>query len=84
LSKAISQFLYGTLKGLPEDKHLRIRVVDGKLKFEFHGAKVASNAGLLAFCELDEAFRLTEKGSTVLSNSRRGKNTQHTILAMLR
>ena len=57
---------------------------DGKLRLEFHGAKITSDAGLLAFRELDEAFRLTEKGSTVLSDCRRGKNTQHTILAMLR
>ncbi len=38
----------------------------------------------LAFRELDEAFRLTERGSTVLSDGRRGKNTQHTMLATLR
>ena len=57
---------------------------DGKLKLEFHGAKITSDAGLLAFRELDEAFRLTEKGSTVLSDCRRGRNTQHTMLAMLR
>ncbi len=57
---------------------------DGKLKLEFHGANVTSDAGLLAFRELDEAFRLTERGSTLLSDCRRGKNTQHTMLAMLR
>jgi hypothetical protein len=57
---------------------------DGKLRLEFHGAKITSNAGLLPFRELDEAFRLTEKGSTVLSDPRHGKNTQHTMLAMLR
>ena len=57
---------------------------DGKLRLEFHGAKITSDAGLLAFRELDEAFRLTEKGSTLLSDCRRGKNTQHTMLAMLR
>ncbi|MBN1490013.1 MAG: IS1380 family transposase [Phycisphaerae bacterium] len=57
---------------------------DGKLKLEFHGAKITSDAGLLPFRELDEAFRLTEKGSTVLSDPRPGKNTQHTMLAMLR
>ena len=39
---------------------------------------------MLAFRELDEAFRLTERGSTVLSDPRPGKNTQHTMLAMLR
>ena len=57
---------------------------DGKLRLEFHGAKITSDAGLLAFRELDEAFRLTEQGSTVLSDCRRGKNSQHSILAMLR
>ncbi len=57
---------------------------DGKLKLEFHGAKITSDAGLLPFRELDEAFRLTEKGSTVLSDPRPGKNTQHTMPAMLR
>jgi hypothetical protein len=57
---------------------------DGKLRLEFHGAKITSDAGLLAFRELDEAFRLTERGSTLLSDSRRGKNTQHSMLAMLR
>jgi hypothetical protein len=39
---------------------------------------------LLAFRELDEAFRLTENASAVLSDPRHGKNTQHTQLAMLR
>ncbi len=65
-------------------KHaLRVQL-DGRLKLRFHGAKITSDAGLLAFRELDEAFRLTEKGSTVLSDRRRGKSTQHTISAMLR
>ncbi len=57
---------------------------DSTLKLEFHGTKITSDAGLLAFRELDEAFRLTETGSTVLSDPRYGKNTQHTMLAMLR
>jgi len=57
---------------------------DGKLKLEFHGAKITSDAGLLAFRELDEAFRVTEKESAVLSDLHHGKNTQHALLAMLR
>ncbi len=65
------------------EQALRVQF-DGKLKLEFHGANVTSDAGLLAFRELDEALRLTEKGSTLLSDCRRGKNTQHTLLAMLR
>jgi len=57
---------------------------DGKLRLEFHGAKITSDAGLLPFRELDEAFRLTEAASVMFSESRRGKNTQHTLLALLR
>ena len=41
-------------------------------------------AGLPPFRELDEAFRLTENGGTVLSDPRPGKNTQHTASARLR
>ncbi|UCG15187.1 MAG: transposase [Phycisphaerales bacterium] len=46
--------------------------------------RFTSDAGLLAFRELNEAFRLTENGSAVLSDARYRKNTQHTLLAMLR
>jgi hypothetical protein len=57
---------------------------NGKLGLEFHGARITSDAGLLPFRELDEAFRLTEAASVMFSDSRRGKNTQHTLLAMSR
>ena len=57
---------------------------DGTLRLESHRAKIISSAALLPFREPDEAFRLTEKASSVLSDPRRGTNAQHTMLAMLR
>ncbi len=47
---------------------------DSRLKLEFHGAKVTSDAGVLAYRELDEALGLTGLG----------KNTQHSIVALMR
>ena len=62
---------------------LRVRF-DPSLKLEFHGAKVTSDAGLLAYRELDEALDLTTSGGKLLSDSRTGKNTQHSLTALLR
>jgi hypothetical protein len=65
------------------ERALRVQF-DGKLRLEFHGARITSDAGLLPFRELDEAFRLSGMGAAMLADSRTGKNTQHTLLAMLR
>ena len=48
---------------------------DGSVKLEFHGAKVTSDAGLLAYRELDEALGLTSLAGELLSDCRIGKNT---------
>ena len=37
---------------------LRVKF-NGKLKLEFHGATISSDAGVLVYRELDEAFGLT-------------------------
>ena len=57
---------------------------DPKLKLEFHGTKVTSDAGLLAYRELDEILRLTSAIDSELRDIRTGKNTQHGLAALLR
>src|SRR5438132_4299767 len=55
-----------------------------RLKLEFHGATVTSDAGLLAFRELDDAFGLTALAGDILVDPRTGKNGRHTLLAQFR
>ena len=57
---------------------------DGRVKLEFHGSKVASDAGLLAYRELDEVLELTARGGGLLDDWRTGKSAQHSLVALLR
>ena len=57
---------------------------DRKLKLEFHGTKVTSDAGLLAYRALDEVLGLTAMVETDFSDTRAGKNTQHGLVGLLR
>jgi len=57
---------------------------DSRLKLRFVGSKVTSDAGLLAYRELDEALGLTEMGADVLTDSRLGSNKQHQLVPLLR
>jgi hypothetical protein len=63
--------------------HLRVDF-DRRLKLEFHGSKITSDAGLLAYRELDEVLGLTDLGGAALSDLRRGKNRRHLLTGLLR
>ena len=56
----------------------------GGIKLEFHGAKVTSEGGLLAYRELDDALGLFDAVSTALSDQRTGRNIQHAMATLLR
>ena len=57
---------------------------DRRLKLEFHGSKVSSDAGLLAYRELDDAVGLTEIAGDALTDTRRGKNGRHGLVGQFR
>ena len=63
--------------------HLRVDF-DRRLKLEFHGSKITSDAGLLAYWELDGVLGLTDLTGAALSDLRRGKNTRHLLTGLLR
>ena len=67
-----------------EEKKPGLRVsFDRQVRVEFHGTTVTSDAGLLAYRELDEKLDLTSVAEE-LKDTRPGKNTQHTVTALLR
>src|SRR3712207_6724852 len=57
---------------------------DRRLKLEFHGARITSDGGLLAYRELDDALGLTVTAAAALAEGRRGKNIRHRLLGLLR
>ena len=57
---------------------------DRRLRLEFHGSTITSDAGLLACRELDDALGLTETATACLQESRGGRNVQHQLVALLR
>ena len=57
---------------------------DRRIKLEFHGARITSDGGLLAYRELDDALGLTATAASILAEGRRGKNIRHRLLGLLR
>ncbi len=68
-----------------ESKEGVLRVdFDRRVKLEFHGSNVTSEAGLLPYRELDDAVELTEMAGDVLADGRTGKNGRHGMIGPLR
>lgn len=66
-----------------QNEDLRVSF-DSRLKLKFLGSQVTTDAGLLAYRELDEALGLTGMASDVLTDSRQGSNKQHGLSPLLR
>ncbi len=73
----------GNSAGESEKVGLRLDF-DRRLRLEFHGASVTSDAGLLAFRELDDALGLTALAADTLIDPRTGMNGRHSLIAQLR
>src|ERR687885_410459 len=69
--------------GESDDGPLRVEF-DRRLKLEFHGSRITSDAGLLAYRDLDDALGRTDLAGGVLSECRRGTNTRHLLAGLLR
>src|SRR5215204_3373889 len=68
-----------------EAKEPPVRVTFGRrIKLEFHGTRITSDAGLLAYRELDDTLGLTVTAASALAEGRRGKNIRHRLLGLLR
>ncbi|MGH6969605.1 MAG: transposase, partial [Stellaceae bacterium] len=57
---------------------------DRRVKLQFRGAVITSDAGLLAYRELDDALGLTACAGDVLADARTGKNGRHVFVGLLR
>jgi hypothetical protein len=57
---------------------------DRRLTLQFRGSVVTSDAGLLAYRELDDALGLSEMAGDRLADFRTGKNGRHALAGMLR
>jgi len=56
---------------------------DGSIKLEFHGTKVTSNGGLLAYRDQDDALGLFDSVSTVFNDKHTGRNVQHAMTTLI-
>ena len=57
---------------------------DRRLMLQFRGLVITSDAGLLAYRELDDALGLSTKAGDVLADARTGRNGRHALVGLLR
>jgi len=57
---------------------------DRRLMLQFRGSTITSDAGLLAYRELDDTLRLTDTAADKLADARTGKNGRHRLAGLLR
>ena len=57
---------------------------DRRLKLEFHGSRITSDAGLLAYRELDDALGLSAMAGELLADAHTGRNGRHALVGLLR
>ena len=57
---------------------------DRRLMLGFRGSVITSDAGLLAYRELDDVLALTTTAGERLADARTGKNRQHLLVGLLR
>ena len=69
--------------GEAENGVLRL-AFDRRIMVQFRGSVVTSDAGLLAYRELDGALGLTTSAGDLLADSRTGKNGRHALVGMFR
>ena len=57
---------------------------DRRLMLQFRGSTITSDAGLLAYRELDDALQLADTATNRLADARTGKNGRHRLAGLLR
>jgi hypothetical protein len=61
-----------------------LRLDFDRLMLQFRGSAITSDAGLLAYRELDDTLGLTDTGADTLVDARTGKNGRHRLAGLLR
>jgi hypothetical protein len=57
---------------------------DRRVLLQFRGSLVTSDAGLLAYRELDDALGLSAMAGETLADAHTGKNGRHALVGLLR